>query len=209
MTTTFFGSTSGAPRHSYMRPCPPLRNRGAHRARAGAAIRPVRAVDRERVPAARGEFEAVEEHAHFLAVVHAVENDDGRRALRCAGRFHEKRGQRRAFERHFDLLDVGIAPQQTFRLQLDRFAADFALALAGIDEALAGEVIHAGAQIVVARGQRVPGGFGGIAGFLEARAHAAPFFFPRIGLVLPRHQDARRLRRSRRARPRRRAPCLW
>src|SRR5437870_1748796 len=39
-------------------------------------------IDRKGIPAAGGKFEAVEQHAHLLAVVHAIEDDDGRRPTR-------------------------------------------------------------------------------------------------------------------------------
>jgi hypothetical protein len=114
-----------------------------------------RAVDRERMPAARRELEAVEEHAHLLAVVEAVEGDHHRRAPLNARRLHEKRGQRPALVRHLDPLDVRMAAEDAFRLALDRPAAHLAFFRAGNDEALGDEVIHAGAQKEIGRAHAV------------------------------------------------------
>ena len=58
--------------------------------------------------AAAGELEPAEEDAHLLGVVHAVDDDDGRR--RRAGRLHEQRRQRGAFIGHLDELDIRMAP---------------------------------------------------------------------------------------------------
>ena len=88
------------------------------------------------------------------------------------------------FVRHFDAFDVGVAPQQSRLLHLDGFAADFAFLPARVNEALAGEVIHAGTQIVIACGHRVSFGSGLIGQFFQPASHRAPLFAPRVGFAL-------------------------
>jgi len=50
------------------------------------------------------------------------------------------------FVRNFDALDVRVAPLEPRMLALKGLAADLAFLLARDDEALPGEVVHAGAQ---------------------------------------------------------------
>src|SRR5204863_325156 len=75
-------------------------------------------IDRKGIPAAGGKFEAVEQHAHLLAVVHAIEDDDGRRPTRSTLCFHEDRRQRRILEWNLDKLDIAIAPLESCALTL-------------------------------------------------------------------------------------------
>ena len=146
-----------------------------HLAHAGA-------VDAQRVIAAPREFEAAEEDAHLLGVVHAVDHDHGRLGA-VAGRLHEQRRQRGAFVRHLDELDVRLAQPDAL---VPDFIGEGALRLflrAGHDEALGVVVIDAGAQVIVAGGDLVILGERVVAALLDLIAERAPFLEPGLAAV--------------------------
>ena len=147
------------------------------------------AVDRERVDAALGEFDAGEDDAHLLAIVHAVEQDDGGRAAGHSWRLHEIGGERCALVRHVDELHVGMEPLDRGVIAAQRLAIHRHLLGTGRDEALGAVVVVAGAHVVIAGGdlpafrRRRVGDLG------DAIGHCRPFLLPRaigIGLVLAR-----------------------
>src|SRR5213596_975448 len=83
-----------------------------------------RPVDRERIHPAPRELQAREEHAHLLAVVHAVEEDDRRSAALRALSLHEVRRQGLAFVRDFEELDVPVPALQAFLVAAQRLPVD-------------------------------------------------------------------------------------
>src|SRR6266568_4716914 len=95
-----------------------------------------RPVDRERIHPAPRELEAREEHAHLLAVVHAVEEHHRRRAVLDVG-LHEIRRQRLAFVGHLDELDVPVPALEPLLITAQSLPVDAELALARGNEALA------------------------------------------------------------------------
>src|SRR5712692_5374734 len=105
-----------------------------------------RPVDHERINPSPRELQAGEEHAHLLAVVHAVEEHHGRRSALRVQRSHEIRWQGLALVRHFDELDVPVPALQAFLVTAQRLLVDVELALTRRNEALAGVVVVAGAQ---------------------------------------------------------------
>ncbi len=141
------------------------------------------------MPAACREFQAGEQHTHFLAVVHAVEHDDGRRRLGHVRRLHEQGRQTAVFVRHFHPFDIRVPDEDSRRLALDRLLAHHALLGSGVHEALAGEIIHSGAQEVVAGRHPVAPGFRRHRHFFEPRAHGGPLLGPGVGLVLAAAQS--------------------
>src|SRR5262249_48795118 len=112
-------------------------------------------VDGERVDPALGEIEAGEDHAHFLGVVHAVAEDDGR-APAAARAFHEVGGQARALVGHLDALDLGMEALHRRVISAQRLAIYRHLLGAGRDEALGAVVVIARAHVVVAGGDVAP-----------------------------------------------------
>jgi len=79
------------------------------------------------------ELQAREEHAHLLAVVHAVEDHHGGGFLQIALRNSAGRVAA-VFVRDFDALQFRIAAGKPGLLALERLAADLTLLLAGIDK---------------------------------------------------------------------------
>src|SRR5260221_514876 len=152
--------------------------------RAGSTLPFSGAVDGERIPAALGDLVTSEQDAHLLAVVHGVEYDLRGGASGREWGFHEERGQRGIFVRNFDALDVRVAPLEPRMVALKGLAADLAFLLARDDEALPREVVHAGAQVAVARAERSPLGGGRVGRTLEPSRHRAPLLAPGVGLAL-------------------------
>ena len=159
--------------------------------------------------AAAGEFEAAEEDAHLLGVVHAVEHDHGRRGP-VAWRLHEQRGQGGALVGHLDELDVRMAQPDALVPDLVGVRALRLLLRARRDEALGVVVIDAGAQVIVAGGDLAALGQRLVAALLDLVAERAPFLEPglaAVGLALRARAAFRRRGPSPPARRRRRAPC--
>src|SRR4029450_10223803 len=131
-------------------------------------------VDGGRGGPALGEIEAGEDHAHFLGVVHAVEEDDGRApAAACAA--HEIGGQARPFVGHLDALDLGIKALHRRVIGAHRLAVYSHLLRAGRDEALGAVVVVARAHVVVAGGDVASFRRGGIGDGGDALSHRRPF----------------------------------
>src|SRR6266513_5151152 len=142
-----------------------------------------RTVDRERMKSPPRELQAREKDAHLLAVVHAVEEHDGRRTALRTQRSHEVRRQRLAFVRHFDELDVPVPAFQAFLVAAQRLLVDVELALARRNEALAGVVVITRAQVVVTRGELAAVDRRGVGHLLVLLRHRAPFLPPRVGVA--------------------------
>ena len=140
--------------------------------------------------AAPREFEAAEEHAHLLRIVHAVEHDD-RRLWAVTRRLHEQRGERGALIRHLDEFDVGMAQPDALVPDLVGVRALGFLLGARRDETLGVVMIDAGADIIVAGGHLAASGQRRVALFFDLVAERAPLFEPRLAtirLALPRAQ---------------------
>src|SRR5262249_42612819 len=131
----------------------------------------------ERVDAALGEIQAGADHAHFLGVVHAVEQHDGG-APAAARAAHEIGGQARPLVGHLDALDLGIEALHRRVTGAQRLAIHRHLLRAGRDEALGAIVVVARAHVVAAGGgggSLRPGGVGGAG---EAGGHSRPLLAP-------------------------------
>ena len=142
-------------------------------------------VDRERVDATLRKLEAGEDDAHLLAIVHAVEQHDGRRAAGDAGRLHEIGGERSAFVRHVDPLDLRIEAFEGRVPAAQRLPIDGELLLGRRHEALTGIVVVARPHVVVAGGDGEAFGRRGIATPRHTVGHRDPFLPPRaVGITL-------------------------
>ena len=136
----------------------------------------------KRVVSTAGKFEAAEEDAHLLGVIHAVDHDHGRLASR-ARRLHEQCRQRGAFVGHLDELDVRLAQPDALVPDLIGVRALRLLLRPGHDEALGIVVIDAGAQVIVAGGDLVALGERVVAALLDLVAERAPFLEPGLAAI--------------------------
>ena len=156
-----------------------------------------RTVDRERVDAALGELEAGEDDAHLLAIVHAVEQHDGRRAAGDARRFHEIGGERGALVGHVDPLDLRIQALEGRVPTAQRLLIDGELILGRRDEALAGIVVITRPHVVVAGGDGEAFGHASVGTLRHAVGHRDPFLPPRaVGIASPERAASRAPTRS-------------
>jgi hypothetical protein len=134
-------------------------------------------VDGERVDPALGEIEAREDHAHFLGIVHAVEQHHGG-APAAARAAHEVGRQARPFVGHFDALDLGIEALHRRVIGAQRLAVHRHLLRAGRDEALGAVVVVARAHVVVTGGDVVSLRCGGVGNAGDTLGHRRPFLAP-------------------------------
>ena len=148
------------------------------------------AIDRQRVDAAPGELEPGEDHAHFLAIIHAVEQHHGR--LRTGPRRGQpERRQRGVLDRYVDLDDLRIEPREGRVVAADRLAIHRELLFTRNDEALGAVIVVAGAHVEVTGGDLAAFLVGFVGNRGELVGHARPFLAPDLVdvlLVCPRLQ---------------------
>ncbi len=168
------------------------------------------AVQAERVEAAAGEFEAAEEDAHLLGVVHAVEHDHGRRGAGASAPSSTARAgwcPRRA-PRRTRRSDGAAGCPGARPCRRGRIARVFSGL--GRDEALGVVVIDAGAEVIVAGGDLAALGQRLVAALLDLIAERAPFLEPGLAAIRLRPRARAAFRRRDPSPPatrRHRAPC--
>jgi hypothetical protein len=136
-----------------------------------------RPIDGERVDPALGEIETREDDAHFLGVVHAVEQHDSR-APAAARALHEIGGQARVLVGNLDALDPGMQALHGRVVGPQRLVIHRQLFRPGRDKALGAVVIVARAHVVVAGGDMVLLRRGGVGDGDDPIRHRGPFLAP-------------------------------
>ena len=138
-----------------------------------------RPIDGGRVDPALGKIQAREDHAHFLGVVHAVEQHDGR-APAAPRASHEVGRQARVLVRHLDALDLGMEALQGSVICAQRLVIHRHLLRAGRDEALGAGVVVARAHVMVAGGDLASFGRCAVGDGGDAVRHRRPFLAPHL-----------------------------
>jgi len=138
-----------------------------------------RPIDGEGIDPALGKIYAREDHAHFLGVVHAVEQHDGR-APAAARAGHEVGRQTRVLVRHLDALDLGMEALQGGVICAQRLAIHRHLLRAGRDEALGAVIAVARAHVMVAGGDLASFSRRSIGDGGDAVRHRSPFLPPHL-----------------------------